>query len=303
MNIKLITAVLLAMTGTAYAADISVLQGMKASDLAAVESAPAPMPVAEIAAAERVNAGIKPAVLRISAYSEKELAGNFLNAKELEDLTRQLSFMTGLPAKDIPAELLGYLEGISISLQNQLPKGPVGRNIGPAMKAARALQSKVAGINPSVSKEANDKAAIAGVQAQNGNFTLYNSQSEALTMATVCQILEKRKADLGKTTSVRCAARQNGIMEMTASDTKTNKTKSILFNMTDKTVIEYRGSDQVHYYMNNLGQTLLLNLSFVNNGQVLTYDGVLVKGWYRVDLFLRDSAGENRFGYYSGVNY
>ena len=301
MNIKLITAVLLAMTGSAYAADFSDLQGLKASNLTTVESASAPMPVMEIAVVERVNAGLKPAVLKISAYSEKELAGKFLNAKELEDLTRQLSFISALPAKDIPAELLGYLEGLSVAIQVQLPKGPVGRNIGPAMKAARALQSKVVGINPS--KEADSKAAVAGVQAQNGDFTLYNSQSEALTMATVCQILEKRKADLGKTTSVRCAAKQNGIMEMTASDSKTNKTKSILFNMTDKTVIEYRGSDQVHYYKNNLGQTLLLNLSFVNNGQVLTYDGVLVKGWYRVDMFLRDSAGANRFGFYSGVNY
>ena len=301
MNIKLITAVLLAMTGSAYAADFSDLQGLKDSNLTTVESASAPMPVMEIAVVERVNAGLKPAVLKISAYSEKELAGKILSAKELEDLTRQLNFIAGLPAKDIPAELLGYLEGISISLQVQLPKGPVGRNIGPAMKAARALQSKVTGINPS--KEAHDKAAVAGVQAQNEGYTLYNSQSEALTMATVCQILEKRKADLGKTSSVRCAAKQNGIMEMTAFDTKTNKTKSILFNKTDKTVIEYRGSDQVHYYMNNLGQSFLLNLSFVNNGQVLTYDGVLVKGWYRADMFLRDGAGENRFGYYSGVNY
>ena len=302
MNIKLITAVLLAMTGSASAADFTALQGMKASDLATVESASAPLPMAEIAAAERMNAGLKPAVLKISAYSEKELAGKFLNAKELEDLTRQMSFISGLPAKDIPAELLGYLEGISISIQVQLPKGPVGRNIGPAMKAARALQLKVTGINPSVSKEA-DKAAVAGVQAQNGDFTLYNSQSEALTMSAVCQILEKRKADLGKTTSVRCVAGQNGVMELVASDSKTNKTKSILFNKTDKTVIEYRGSDQVHNYMNNLGQHFFLNLSFVNNGQVLTYDGVLVKGWYRVDFYLRDSAGENRFGYYSGVNY
>ena len=147
------------------------------------------------------------------------------------------------------------------------------------------------------------KAASTGVQAQNGDFTLYNSQSEALTMSTVCRILETRKADLGKTTSVRCVAKQNGVMELVASDSKTNKTKSILFNKTDKTVIEYRGSDQVHNYMNNLGQHFFLNLSFVNNGQVLTYDGVLVKGWYRVDFYLRDSAGENRFGYYSGVNY
>ncbi|OGR45405.1 MAG: hypothetical protein A2X35_03960 [Elusimicrobia bacterium GWA2_61_42] len=147
------------------------------------------------------------------------------------------------------------------------------------------------------------KAAIAGVQAQNGDFMLYNSQSEALTMSTVCRILEKRQADLGKTTSVRCVARQGGLMELVASDIKTNKTKSILFNMTDKTVIEYRGGDQVHNYRNNLGQHFFLNLSFVNNGQVLTQDGVLVKGWYRADFYLRDSAGENRFGYFSGVNY
>jgi hypothetical protein len=166
-----------------------------------------------------------------------------------------------------------------------------------SFKAREAAAAAGAGAVPEA------KAAITGVQAQNGDFTLYNSQSEALPMSAVCRILETRKADLGKTTSVRCVARQNGLMELVASDTRTNKTKSILFNMTDKTVIEYRGPDQVHNYMNNLGQHFLLILNFVNNGQVLTYDGVLVKGWYRVDFFLRDSAGQNRFGYYSGVNY
>ena len=166
-----------------------------------------------------------------------------------------------------------------------------------------ALESLTGSVPVSVAEIPEVKAAFAGVQSQNGDFTLYNSQSEALTMQNLCRILEKNKADLGKTTSVRCIARQAGIMEMVASDSRTNKTKSILFNMDDKTVIEYRGPDQVHNYMNNLGQQLFLNLNFVNNGQVLTNDGVLIKGWYRADFFIRDNTGENRFGYYSGVNY
>jgi len=74
------------------------------------------------------------------------MSGKVLNDKELADLTRQLNFLAGLPARDIPAELLGYLEGISISIQEMLPKGPVGRNVAPAIKAARALQLKVVSI-------------------------------------------------------------------------------------------------------------------------------------------------------------
>ena len=97
-------------------------------------------------AMETAGARLKTAVLRISGYNEKELSGDLLNSAELEDLARQLNYLAALPVGDIPSELLGYLEGISLSIQELLPKGPVGRNIGPALKAARALQSKVTSI-------------------------------------------------------------------------------------------------------------------------------------------------------------
>jgi len=148
MNRRTIAAVLIMIAGQTYAADFSSLQTFKAADLRTGEAAAIPMPeVSEkIAGAQKSGVEIREAVIRISGYNEKEFKGEFLNVKELGDLAKQLNFLAGLPADQIPSELLGYLEGISISIQELLPKGPVGRNIGPALKAARALQAKVTSI-------------------------------------------------------------------------------------------------------------------------------------------------------------
>ncbi|MDD2805909.1 MAG: hypothetical protein PHV33_10160 [Elusimicrobiales bacterium] len=148
MNRRTIAAVLIMIAGQTYAADFSSLQTFKAADLRTGEAAAIPMPeVSEkITGAQKSGVEIREAVIRISGYNEKEFKGEFLNVKELGDLAKQLNFLAGLPADQIPSELLGYLEGISISIQELLPKGPVGRNIGPALKAARALQAKVTSI-------------------------------------------------------------------------------------------------------------------------------------------------------------
>ncbi len=144
---KILAMVMILAAGRAYAADFSGLQALRAGDIAAAAGDDKlPAPAMEIAVAPKADPRIKTAVLKISGYANQELDGKFLNAVELEDLTRQLNFLAGLPAKDIPVELLGYLEGISLSIQDLLPKGPVGRNIAPALKAARALQKKVAAI-------------------------------------------------------------------------------------------------------------------------------------------------------------
>lgn len=105
-----------------------------------------PAPTKGAAVSEKSDPRIKSAVLKISGYTDKELGGKFLNTGELADLTSQLNYIAALSGKDIPVELLGYLEGISLSIQDLLPRGPVGRNIGPALKAARALHSKVTSI-------------------------------------------------------------------------------------------------------------------------------------------------------------
>jgi len=158
--------------------DFNGLQTSRTADIAVLAEsgkAAAPVPKSEIVVSEKADARIKTAVLKISGYADKELSGKLLNAKELADLTAQLNFLAALPGKDIPVELLGYLEGISLSLQELLPKGPVGRDIGPALKAARALQSKVAALGrPEKAKRGGVAFAVGAVsiKIETLNFTL-----------------------------------------------------------------------------------------------------------------------------------
>jgi len=159
--------VLVITAGKVYATDFPDLQAFKAGDIAVVaDTVKVTMPVSQVrvVGAQADAMTIKGSLLKISDYTEKELAGNILNSKELEDLTNHLNFFVGLSAKDIPVAILGYLEGISISIQELLPRGPVGRNIAPALKAARSLQLKTQAILPS-NKVGGTEKGTAQIQA------------------------------------------------------------------------------------------------------------------------------------------
>lgn len=185
---KIIIAVLAITAGRAYAADFAGLQAFKAADIAVAaesDSVIVPSLAKEIAVSEKADSRIKTAVLKISGYANKELDGKLLNAKELEDLTNQLNYLVALPDKDIPVELLGYLEGISLSIQDLLPRGPVGRNIGPAMKAARALHSKVTSIRqPEKAMRGNVRFAVGDVSIK---LEALNFTPAAVSASLVCR--------------------------------------------------------------------------------------------------------------------
>ena len=168
MNKKIITAVMVMMAGQAYAAEFSDLQAIKAAELRTTETGriPAPEQPEPAENTQKGAAEIQSAVLKISNYSEKEFSGAFLNTKELADLTNQMNYIAGLPARDIPVQLLGYLEGMSVTLQYQLPRGPVGRDVSPAMKAARAMQAKVTSVKQP------DKALRGSLTFAVGNVSL-----------------------------------------------------------------------------------------------------------------------------------
>lgn len=80
---------------------------------------------------------------------------------------------------------------------------------------------------------------------------VYNHRLEARPMSRVCKLLKDRGADIGRTTSVRCTDRGNGIIELEASDSSVNKAKSISADPTGKTRVESRGADYVHSYRNS----------------------------------------------------
>lgn len=145
MKKNILTAVMLIMAGNAYAMDFTGLQAFKASDLRLTELAKIQVPAtpAPTGYAQKGSAEFRDAVLRISDYTKKERTGKFLNNKELADLAKQLNYIVGLTGSNIPTELLGYLEGLSAAIRTLLPKGPVGRETGPALDAAAALQNKM----------------------------------------------------------------------------------------------------------------------------------------------------------------
>ncbi|HAH32292.1 MAG TPA: hypothetical protein DCL44_08265 [Elusimicrobia bacterium] len=148
MNKPSILVVLIAVIagtgGSVAAGGFNTLLPSKA-ELSVVSGIPVATPAADPAPV-KVASRIKTAVLKTAGYMEQEFNGKILTNSELTDLTAQMNYLAALPDKDIPTELLGYLEGISISIQDLLPKGPVGRDIKPALKAARALQLKVSAI-------------------------------------------------------------------------------------------------------------------------------------------------------------
>ncbi|MCM2279765.1 MAG: hypothetical protein NDJ89_16955 [Oligoflexia bacterium] len=66
----------------------------------------------------------------------------------------------------------------------------------------------------------------------------------------------------------------------------------------DKLVLEYFGDNEIHRYRNSLGQSLLVELTWVNSGVICGADGAVVKGSYRADLILEEAKGRFRFGYF-----
>ncbi len=97
---------------------------------------------------------LEQAVTRIAAYYEKEgLKRNPLSNEELQDLTSQLNYISDLPDNQIPVELLGYLEGVSIAIEQFLKvRGNANESsVQAARAAAGKLRAKVVAIpNPAV---------------------------------------------------------------------------------------------------------------------------------------------------------
>ncbi len=108
--------------------------------------------------------GLEQAVIKIALYYEKEgVNRELLSNKELQDLTSQLNYVSGLPDSRIPAELLGYLEGVSISISKFLEerKAPGDNAVKAARAAAERLHAKVVAIpNPAASGAADTAVSV-----------------------------------------------------------------------------------------------------------------------------------------------
>jgi hypothetical protein len=135
------------------------------------------------------------------------------------------------------------------------------------------------------------------VESRISDIQTYNSQASALSFQQLCEAFQKKTLDLGKKASVSCQNLGDGVVAVTAASTDGLKA-SLLANLADKLVIEYRGSDEVHSYVNNLNQSIVIALSFVNTGVSRSPMGTRVNGFYRGDIRINNAEGRFRFGYY-----
>ncbi len=117
---------------------------------------------------EKIAQEFEQAVTKIAVYYEKEgVNQELLSKQELQDLTSQLNYVSGLPDSQIPAKSLGYLEGVSIAIIKFLK---VRRNrsengVKAAGEAAERLRAKVVAIpNPTAAKAGPTVAVSAEVQ-------------------------------------------------------------------------------------------------------------------------------------------
>jgi len=139
--------------------------------------------------------------------------------------------------------------------------------------------------------------AIPRVESRISEIPVYNSQARAITIGNLCAILKQGTVDLGKKARASCQNAGGGVIQVNFSSGSLKA--AILGNATDKMVVEYRGSDEIHSYLNNLGQSLQMNFEFVNTGtSPAPGGGGIEHGYYRGDVYVANSDGRFRFGYF-----
>ena len=99
--------------------------------------------------APELSKRLKTAWTKIADYHEKEgVEKTLLSNKELLDLTAQLHYIIGLPDSDIPAELLGHIEGVCSAIRYFLNErqNPNESAVKAVREAAEKLRAKVVAI-------------------------------------------------------------------------------------------------------------------------------------------------------------
>ncbi len=134
------------------------------------------------------------------------------------------------------------------------------------------------------------------VESRTSEIQIYNSQVSAKTVAELCNLLNQSNIDMGKKATIKCKSLGRDVIEMRAS--LGTKSVAVLAKGSDKVVLEFSGSDEIHTYLNNLGQFFNIKFDFVNTG-VRTRNGITVaEGTYRLDAVFKNSKESIRAGYY-----
>ncbi|MBO9665390.1 MAG: hypothetical protein J7501_01080 [Bdellovibrio sp.] len=143
-------------------------------------------------------------------------------------------------------------------------------------------------------------SAPASVNSTIDQIEKVNSQADALSILDLCRILSTKNDSIewGKAgVQIKCYQTVKGLIEIRA--TNSQGTLSVFANRYDKTVLETTGADEIHRYSNDLGQSLVVVLSFSHTGErVVPGQGVLEMGVYRPDISLYSGSSKIRVGYY-----
>ncbi len=172
------------------------------------------------------------------------------------------------------------------------------------MRALSLLSIAVSGALTALSMIAAPSAALAQVPAAikstTDQITQYSPQHRALTLEHLCEMMNEGNFEVSKKSAVTCTKHAGGIVEFTGTVVG-RENVSVYGNLTDKTVIEYFGDNEIHYYQNDLKQVFRFEFIAINTGVRSTARGAEVLGFYRLDGRMINDTKSLRVGYFSDL--
>lgn len=140
----------------------------------------------------------------------------------------------------------------------------------------------------------------AAVKSTSDNIEQYSPQSRALTMQQLCDLLTEKNYETDGKSDLTCSSHPGNLIEF-KGDVVGQTSESIFANKTDVTIYEAFGDNDIHRYMNDLGQYLSVELIAVNTAVVKSPRGPEVKGFFRLDATVSTGKAWLRVGYFSNL--
>lgn len=141
------------------------------------------------------------------------------------------------------------------------------------------------------------------VRSTSNKIQTYNSQKNALSIKDVCVVVsvENPRLDWGKYKGTfDCATTRDGLIELRGISKGVQF--SVFANPSDMTVLEYNGETEVYRYTNDLGQYIVISMSFVNERIKRGIFGTIEQvGKYRPDIMMGNESVKVRAGYYANL--
>lgn len=171
------------------------------------------------------------------------------------------------------------------------------------MRALSLLSIAVSGALTALSMITAPSAALAqvptAIKSTTDQITQYSPQHRALTLERLCEMMNEGNFEVSKKSAVTCT-KHGAVVEFTGSVVG-RENVSVYGNATDKTVIEYFGDNEIHYYQNDLKQVFRLEFIAINTGVRKTPSGTEVLGFYRLDGRMINDTKSLRVGYFSDL--